>query len=140
MVLPGDRLHLCCLGGVGGQGFFTEYVLAGLCGFDDPFVVQRVGQGNVDRFHSRVCQQRFIAVIGLGKAEFRPELFCLARGASGDGVELAVLRQLHTGDSAAPGDVGGAEHAPFDLAHVIASRFSYHIDTKSAVVGYSISR
>ena len=117
-------LHFRSLPRRGSERLFTQDMLACLRSLDHPFIVQRIGQGNVDRFNDRVCQKRFIAAIGLFKAKFPPELLRLLRTASGDGVQLAILRQLHAGDGTAPGDIGRAQYAPFDFSHLITSCFA----------------
>ena len=50
-------------GGGRRQRLFAQDVLAALGGLARPFVVQRVGQRNVDRVDLRIVEQRFVAAV-----------------------------------------------------------------------------
>ena len=108
------------------QRFFAQNMFLRLQGFDGPFAVDIVGQGDIDRLHFRIGQQFVIAAVGLLKAELLLIAFCLFDPASGDRIPLAVFCQHHAGNRLAPGDIRCSQHTPFHFFHTGSPFFSDH--------------
>ncbi len=116
-VFMGTPEHFFRFFGVHCQGLFAQHMLLGHQRFLCPFQMQLVGQGDIDGLHVFVREQFIVAAIGLFKAKLIFECFGFFQGSAGNGVQFAVFGLLHTGNGAALGDIGGAQHAPFDLTH-----------------------
>ena len=99
------------------DGLLAEHVLAALGRLDRPRHVQVIRQRIVDGVDAVVGEQLLVRPVGFRDAQFRRRRARLLEIPRGDRGDLRPLATLHGRDDLLDRDLGGAEHAPPNLAH-----------------------
>jgi hypothetical protein len=99
-------------GGVQAEGFFAEYVLAGLGGAEGPGDVEVVGEGVVDDIDGGVGEERFVGGVGGGDLKFLADSGGFVGVAGSEGGDLEAFAAGQSGQDFGAGEFGGAENAP----------------------------
>ena len=79
--------------------------------------MQVIGEGNVDGFNLRICQQILITIVGLFKAKGFLKCTDFFRIPSGNAVQEAVFSHLHPGNGLGTGNAGGSQNTPMYFLH-----------------------